>query len=135
MNEILIEMKEICDVWVKMSGRVKWYNQDEIHLIYDYITNLQQENTKLKEEIRIIKEHPIISKFYKEPTIKVYMGSRGYGKTIHKLQQENTNLKQRIDNAIDFINIYTNGINLQAFDCLKLMYKIEEILKGESNDN
>ena len=45
------------------------------------------------------------------------------------LKQENTKLKERIDSTIDFIHIYTNGINLEAFDCLKLMYKIEEILK------
>lgn len=50
---------------------------------------------------------------------------------IDKLKQENSQLKERIENAIDFINIYTNGINLEAFDCLKLMYKIEEILKGD----
>ena len=50
MTDILKEMKEICDVWVKMSGRVKWYNQDEIHLIYEYITTLQEENKRLEEE-------------------------------------------------------------------------------------
>ena len=29
------------------------------------------------------------------------------------------------------LEIYTDGINLDAFDCLKLMNRIEEILRGE----
>lgn len=42
MNEILKEMKEICDVWVKMDGNVISYTQNEINLIYEYIKNLEQ---------------------------------------------------------------------------------------------
>lgn len=54
MTDILNEMKEICNVWVKMDGIVKSYNQDEIHLIYDYIKQLEQENKQLKEKIPYI---------------------------------------------------------------------------------
>ena len=50
------------------------------------------------------------------------------------LQQENQQLEEKINKAIEFINIYTDGINLQAFNCLNLMYKIEEILKGGSHE-
>lgn len=39
-------------------------------------------------------------------------------------------LETNISTAIDFIDIYTDGINLEAFDCLDLMYKIKDILKG-----
>ena len=49
IKEILDEMKQICDVWVIMEGGVKTYNQDQIHCIYDYITNLQQENSHLRQ--------------------------------------------------------------------------------------
>jgi hypothetical protein len=38
-------------------------------------------------------------------------------------------LETNRDDAIEFIDIYTDGINLEAFDCLDLMYKIKEILK------
>lgn len=51
MNNILSEMKEICDIWVKMPGAVKSYTQNEIHLIYEYTTKLQKENKELKEEL------------------------------------------------------------------------------------
>ena len=54
MTDILNEMKEICNVWVKMDGIVKGYNQDEIHLIYDHIKQLEQENKQLKEKIPYI---------------------------------------------------------------------------------
>jgi hypothetical protein len=46
-----------------------------------------------------------------------------------KLREENEELKKKIEKAIEFIGIYTDGINLEAFDCLKLMLRIEEILK------
>lgn len=55
IKEILEEMKIICDVWVKVDGNMKTYNQDQIHCIYDYITDLQEENEKLKEKIETIK--------------------------------------------------------------------------------
>lgn len=48
--------------------------------------------------------------------------------------QENKELHNKIDKAIDFIDIYTNGINLEAFDCLKLMYKIKDLLKDSDVD-
>ena len=61
IEEILEEMKEICDVWVKVDGDMKAYNQDEIHCIYNYIERLQgelkdifDENERLKEEKMIL---------------------------------------------------------------------------------
>ena len=53
---------------------------------------------------------------------------------VIKLEQENKELHNKIDKAIDFIDIYTNGINLEAFDCLKLMYKIKDLLKDSDVD-
>lgn len=50
IKEILDEMKQICDVWVIMEGGVKTYNQDQIHCIYDYITNLERENSEQLDE-------------------------------------------------------------------------------------
>ena len=56
IKEILDEMKQICDVWVIMEGGVKTYNQDQIHCIYDYITNLEQENSEqLDENLKLSK--------------------------------------------------------------------------------
>jgi hypothetical protein len=46
-----------------------------------------------------------------------------------QLQQKVNQLETNIDDAIEIIDIYTDGINLEAFDCLDLMYKIEEILE------
>jgi len=52
IKEILNEMKEIYNVWVNMNGKVKSYTQDEIHCIYDYITNLQQKVEQLESIIK-----------------------------------------------------------------------------------
>ena len=57
-----------------------------------------------------------------------------YDKYYLPLQQQNKELHNKIDKAIDFIDIYTNGINLEAFDCLKLMYKIKDLLKDSVVD-
>lgn len=53
IKKILEEMKEICDVWVKVDGDMKAYTQEQINCIYDYITNLQQE---LQSKDNIINE-------------------------------------------------------------------------------
>lgn len=39
--------------------------REQFREVYNYIEYLEIENKKLKEEIRIIKEHPFISQFYK----------------------------------------------------------------------
>ena len=62
---------------------------------------------------------------------------------VNQLEEENKSLQVEIDllndnriylnkkiaDAIEFIDIYTDGINLEAFDCLKLMYRVKEILE------
>lgn len=52
--KILTEMNEICNVWVKMNGKVKSYTQDDIWLIYEYIKELRKENKLLKSKIPYI---------------------------------------------------------------------------------
>lgn len=59
MNEILKEMKEICDVWVKIDGNVISYTQNEINLIYEYIKNLEQALDKIEKYVVNLKENCI----------------------------------------------------------------------------
>lgn len=56
------------------------------------------------------------------------------GKEIEKWRNAYFELQKRIDRAVEIIDIYTDGINLEAFDCLELMLKIEDVLKGEENE-
>ena len=79
--------------------------------------------------------------------ISVRVMPKGYGKASEDVRQYISDLveeveykelwrkeyKQRIDKAIRFIDVYTNGINLEAFDCLKLMYRIKDILQGDDS--
>jgi hypothetical protein len=44
------------------------------------------------------------------------------------------NICEANNKAIEFIDTYSDGINLSAFDTLKLFETIEEILKGNNND-
>lgn len=46
------------------------------------------------------------------------------------LDDEITNLYDRIHKVCDLIDIYLEGINLEAFDCLCLLQKIKEFLVG-----
>lgn len=85
MNNLIREMKEICDVWVKIDGKVISYTQDEIHLIYDYISKLEQENINLREGIYIEK----MSFPSKDKSLKELMEMPTY----QELQQENKHLK------------------------------------------
>lgn len=93
-------------------------SEEEINKIievYDeVITDLKQENSQLKEVIETLKNTNAL-----------------LIKQKYQLEKDLDNKSNKIEKAIDFINIYTNGINLEAFDCLKLMNKIEEILKGD----
>lgn len=50
-------------------------------------------------------------------------------KYIKQLEAKVQQLETNRDEVIEFIDIYTDGINLEAFDCLDLMYKIKEILE------
>ena len=72
---------------------------------------------------------------------EIYERTKDFGRTqfireMMRLQRENKELQQKVNQletnistAIDFIDIYTDGINLEAFDCLELMYKVKEILE------
>ena len=113
--ELLKEMKNNC-----LKADV--YNDEKRLLKANAITKflmLQQENNQLKEQ-------------YCERTDCV--GRLGNSRKVEKLIKENKELHNKIDKAIDFIDIYTNGINLEAFDCLKLMYKIKDLLKDSNVD-
>jgi len=117
--KLIEEMKEICDVWVKMSGRVKWYNQDEIHLIYGIITELQQENSQLKERIEYLER----SNNRREETI-IDLRNELYGDGSYK---------ERIEKAIEYIEKTYIGSILEVHSGEEEEYTepLLEILKGD----
>ena len=95
IKEILDEMKQICDVWVIMEGGVKTYNQDQIHCIYDYITNLQEklEVSQTNEETYRLEMQDITKCLgLEEDTIFDEVKEK-----TTNLQEENKRLKQFYD--------------------------------------
>lgn len=62
-----------------------------------------------------------------EKTVQYYITS--LEDLCRNLQEENEQLETNITEVIDLIDMYTDGIKLEAFDCLDLMYKIKEILE------
>lgn len=85
----------------------------------------------MNRDSELIQEYEDISKTNK-PKIAPYYGDMFIDVEMEYLMRKE--LQKRIDDAIEFIDIYTDGINLEAFDCLKLMYKVKEILEGGSNE-
>ena len=54
------EIKEMLDKWNKVCNNKLEYvglTKEQMQLFYDYITNLQEENKKLKERIHALEEH------------------------------------------------------------------------------
>lgn len=162
MNNLIREMKEICDVWVKMDGKVISYTQDEIHLIYDYISKLEQENINLREDVYIKKmSFPNKDKSFKElmemPRYQELQEENQYLKSVNsfskrklynmnkdrldanlRLVKENKKLHNKIDKAIELIKDKTKIISLEEGGGLELCdYDIRdllEILKGDVDE-
>ena len=113
IKEILNEMKKICDVWVKVDGNMKAYNQDQIHCIYDYITNLQEENENLKEQL--------------ENDIDRYEDAISYQFGFDKGKEY---IQQRIDKATNYI-LENICCNTRVYTKSENVYKVVDILRGD----
>lgn len=105
IKEILNEMKDICNVWVKVGGDMKSYNQDQMHCIYDYITNLQQENNNLKTSLDESQE------------------------VVIDLQQENERLKEENKDNEQLIETQLRGLEKQKQIIEKAVEYIKENAK------
>ena len=81
-----------------------------------------------QKDIKIIKKHYLIMKNERDKYKFKLNDLEEQAKYLDICRKE---YLERIDRALDFIDIYTDGINLSAFNCLELMLKIENILKGE----
>lgn len=57
LTDILDEMKEICGVWCELDGKIKGYTQNEMNLIFSYITKLENENISLKQRLKLISNY------------------------------------------------------------------------------
>ena len=99
--------------------------------------NLQQENNQPKEELERLKQPTIF--------IDTQDMEERYGEELYKeyLENENHQLKDRIEKAIEYINRlisdeYGVSIMVDEYSCeyeREWKEKILKILKGEENDN
>lgn len=96
-----------------INGVASEYDMSISSWVDPTIKQLQQENQRLKEQIRIRDEHPIISKFYADEIC--------FGKTKHELQK-------RIDNAIKYMENYIEVEDLEPV--IVEFGEVIKILKG-----
>lgn len=115
MNE---EIKKILELFSStdkniMFGDIVELNSKESHLLLNYITNLQQENERLKEENK-----RIFSKVNDDELL--ISNAMNYA--------EAQDYKSRCEKAIELINAWLDGLNND--DIIILLNDLGNILKG-----
>ncbi len=118
------EIKEILDNLAFTNDNYMWCDKTTLdtkksHLLLDYITNLQEENNKLKGAIETIKE-----------TNKLLIQQKA------QLQDDLDMLDNRIDKAIEYITteqLYTN-YQWGKSQYVKILKDLLNILQGKSDE-
>lgn len=94
----------------------------EVILLLDYITNLQQENERLKEQC----------KEWKENHKAVCIQRDNILDNIVKNTEERMDYKSRNEKAVEYMN---NTFNITSIkDMFDIMNKLEDILNGRSDE-
>lgn len=125
IKEILLDNSRLADIGYHKCKEedLSFSNKDyRANLLLDYITNLQQENEKLKERIDYLER----SNNRREDTIQ----------SLRFEIAEQGDYKSRIDKAIEYIEEHTEKIN-KRFTIPKIDFNYNDllnILKGEDNE-
>lgn len=121
------EIKEILDD-LKNTGYEKLAKN-----IIDYITNLQQENERLKIDNKILKQNNI-NEVLRNDFDMCVKDLKKANKKIEKLE----NYKSRIDKTIEFINEYCKynkiTVNGNKYYDEYILNNVIDILRGEDNE-
>ena len=146
IKEILDNLKE---VWISPDGDYMNNELDErkTNLLLDYITNLQEENEKLKNLYTNEKSHKIDCNYFKTLYSKVDKNividdlvykceqCRVLYDNVEKTSIENMNLQQRIDKAVEYIEEYQEVLKEHNGDWLNYQEGFKpyllDILRGE----
>ena len=98
IKKILENVKKCCDITKDQSFTV--YQRQDILALLDYITNLQEENERLKENMKI-KDNTILINYNKD-TKEYTLDRKNYYK-INKRLNERLDYKSRNEKAVEFI--------------------------------
>ena len=119
------EIKEILDNFEKYEARYKLHNETqfiithrEIESLLDYITNLQQENERLKEQINQYEEPDDMTLFYMWLDAKAKDKMKQFENQIIMLKQENERLKEWKKDLLNE-NIELENIRKEAIEFIK----------------
>ena len=123
------EIKEILEYVLSLT----YGNENAIKgidKVKDYITNLQEENTKLKQKLNC-KEY--FSSTMPENTKFVILTKENYDRQQKDIQLELIEAKLRIDKAIEYIkeNCIDDEFYINLTNKEKNIIKVLDILKGE----
>lgn len=103
IREMLEEMKSIIDTGKDING-IKvdgcGFHGRDLKLLYDYITNLQNENERLKEKLNC-KEY--FSSTMPEDTEFVILTKNNYDRQQKDIQLELIDYKSRVEKAVEYI--------------------------------
>ena len=130
IKEILDKAKEISDYGADGKQHTRMFNQFEAKALLDYITNLQEENERLKETNVYCNRTDCVGRI---------KDSRKYD----SVYQEKEDYKTRIDKAIEFVKkeskkCYTNQTSENPLKVIgNFMWhtdKLLDILQGKSDE-
>lgn len=129
-------IKKILDNFKDYELRYKQCNENQfiifyrdIHLLLDYITNLQQENERLKQDYINVKNYIVLRKVDSEVQDKA---------TLYNIELENINKKRyedyksRIEKAVEYMKKHIEKCNIDGyegkFDNFDIFTKPQELL-------
>ena len=121
IKEILDKAKEISKYGADGKQHTRFFNQFEAKSLLDYITNLQQENERLKETIKHYEDTTTFGDYVKEVNLLI-------------------DYKSRCEKAIEYIkndlqiSILPNNQIINGKEVIKRINKIINILQNGSEE-
>lgn len=120
IKEILWIIKSCKQDYDKQKNGMHTFDYGELYLLYDYITNLQQENKRLKETNVYCNRTDCVGRI---------KDSRKY----NNIYQEKEDYKSKVDNALKIIEKEKELMRYAKYDSCLLL--IENALKNGSKEN
>lgn len=113
-NEIKLSKKEI----IGICEFLKIHHFENAYTLLDYITNLQQENHKLKSKL------------------ECYENGAYYSSKVDELEQENERLKEEYKNKLDkTLEVLQYELQFQTGGCYHRLSNLFDYLQNGSDDN
>ena len=83
VKDLIKNIKSICDIPVIVNGKVYSFNQEEIHLLYNYILSLQKLKNAYQKDNKILNDK--ILKLEKE--LKIYKRYKNIFNRLNELKE------------------------------------------------